>query len=264
MMVHPVSSRLAKLPMGAGAAVVTLGPLMPPDSVVCWKWKGSPGYRSTFGPETVNILRRMVARWYPAPHRFCCVTNDPEGLDSEVVVIPDRGDFAKVPSPFGLHNPSCYRRLRAFAPDAAATFGQRFVSLDLDCVITGDLTPLWLRREEFIIWGDTAPRTRYNGSMLLLTAGTRAKVWTAFDPVLSPQLSKRAGHFGSDQGWLSYCLGPGEARWTKEDGVYSYRNEIAPKGGVLPKNARIVFFHGRDDPWSPGPRRLAWVREAYR
>jgi len=232
-------------------------------SVICWKWAAPAGYRSTFGPQTVNVLRRMVARHYPHPHRFLCVTNDPKGLDPEVLVVPDRQDFAHLLSPHGGGNPSCYRRLRAFAPDAGAVFGPRFVSLDLDCVITGDLSPIWNRPEEFVIWGDTAPRTRYNGSMFLLTAGARSRVWTAFDPRTSPRAAMRAGNFGSDQAWLSYCLGPGEARWTKADGVYSYRNEIAPRGGILPRDARIVFFHGKYDPWHRQVRQIGWVREAY-
>src|SRR5688572_21482656 len=36
-------------------------------TVVTWKWKPAEGYRSTYGPETVNVLRRMVARHYPEP-----------------------------------------------------------------------------------------------------------------------------------------------------------------------------------------------------
>jgi hypothetical protein len=233
-------------------------------SVISWKWTSANGYRSTFGPQTVNILRRMVARHYPPPHRFLCVTDDPAGLDPEVEVVPDRRDFAQLPSPHGGRNPSCYRRLRAFAPDAGESFGPRFVSLDLDCVVTGDLTPLWDRPEEFVVWGDTNPKTFYNGSMFLLTAGTRTIVWSSFDPKTSPRRAMAAGHFGSDQAWISCCLGRGQPTWTARDGVYSFRNQILPKGGALPPNARIVFFHGCVDPWSKAARQYPWVREAYR
>ena len=59
-----------------------------PLTVVTWKWS-VPGYRSDFCAEHVNVLRRMVARHYSRPHRFCCVTNEPEGLDPQVEVIPD-------------------------------------------------------------------------------------------------------------------------------------------------------------------------------
>lgn len=234
-------------------------------TVVTWKWPSPRGYRSTFGPETVNVLRRMVARHYTAPHRFVCVTNEPQGLDAEVEVVSDRADFAGLPSPHGGRNPSCYRRLRLFAPDAAATFGERFVSLDLDCVLTGDVRPLWDRAEDFVAWGDTNPMkgSHYNGSMILLRAGTRAQVWTAFDPQRSPARSLRAGCFGSDQGWISYCLGPGEAKWSTKDGVYSFRVHLTGKR-QLPANAKVVMFHGHVDPWLANVRReYPWVREHY-
>lgn len=234
-------------------------------TVITWKW-AVPGYRSTFGPETVNTLRRMVCRHYAELHRFVCVTDDAKGLDPQVDVIPAWNDFAHVPSPHGGRNPSCYRRLRLFHPKAAQWFGERFVSLDLDLVITGDLAPLWNRQEPFVAWGDTNPLSgsHYNGSMMLLTAGARPDVWTDFNPERSPQESRQAQCFGSDQGWISYRLGKGEAKWTRKDGVYSYRNEIAPRDSVLPANAKVVVFHGHEDPWHPNvQRRCAWVKAHY-
>lgn len=230
-------------------------------SVITWKWTPPPGYRSTFGPETVNVLARMVRRHYARPHRFLCVTDDARGLDAAIEVVPDRHDFAGVPNPHGGRNPSCYRRLRLFAPDAAETFGERFVSLDLDCVITGDLGPLWDRPEDVVFWGDTNPTTAYNGSMMLLRAGARPQVWTRFNPRTSPIASKRAGCFGSDQGWISYCLGPREPKWTTADGVYSFRTHVAP-ARRLPMNARVVMFHGQHDPWDRTVQQQhPWVKE---
>ena len=232
-------------------------------SVVCWKWKPTHRrYRSTFGPETVNVLASMVKRHYKQPHKFICVTDDPVGIDPDVHVIKLWKEHADVPSPHGTLNPSCYRRLRAFSLEAEAMFGRRFVSLDLDCVIVDDMTPVWDRPEEFVIWGDTNPTTPYNGSMFLLTAGTRTKVWDKFDPVYSPLRGRSLGYWGSDQAWIAAVLGPNEKRWTRADGVLSYRNEILSKnGGNLPAGARIVFFHGRHDPWHADvQRRHDWVR----
>lgn len=232
-------------------------------NVVCWLWE-TPGYRSQFTAEHVNTARRMVARHFSTPHRFICVTDRPEGLDPGIDVVPAWNDHAHVPSPNGRQNPSCYRRLRAFAPDIAATFGERFVSIDIDVIITGDLNPLWNRPEDFVIWGDTNPLTFYNGSMFLLTAGARPQVWCDFDPQTSPDKAYDAKHFGSDQGWISYRLGPNEATWKREDGVYSFRNDfLLPKQWQLPGDARAVFFHGKHDPWSEIPQRIPWVRREW-
>ena len=233
-------------------------------SVVTWKWTPAPGYRSQFLPSTVNTLRAMVARHYRHPHRFLCVTDDPEGIDPSVEIVPLWNDFANLPSPHGGKNPSCYRRLRMFSPDIAAVFGERFVSLDLDCVMLDDLAPLWHRPEDFVAWGDTNPQpgSHYNCSMVLMTAGSRRQVWDTFDPLTSPQKALKARCWGSDQGWISYCLGKGEARWTKDDGVYSYRNHLQDRSEI-PANARVVFFHGKEDPWGVRAQRLPWVRAGY-
>jgi hypothetical protein len=234
-----------------------------PETVVTWLWKPKPGYRSQFGADQVNTLHRMVKRHYPQPHRFVCVTHEYRGMDREVEVMKPWDDFADVQNPNGPHNPSCYRRLRAFHAEIATSFGARFVSLDLDCVVTRDLTPVWDRAEDFVIWGDTNPRTHYNGSMFLMSAGARPKVWTDFNPATSPRESYASGCFGSDQGWISKCLGPGQAKWTRADGVYSFRNELM-KRPALPADARIVFFHGPGDPWQPHMQhRYPWIKRHY-
>lgn len=235
-------------------------------TVVTWKWATPPGYRSVFTGATVNALKSMIAKHYPDPHRFVCVTDDASGFDADIDVVPSWHDFATVWSPHGNPSryPSCYRRLRAFHPDIQRHFGPRFVQLDLDCVVTGDLRPLWNRPEAFVIWGDTNPRTLYNSSMILMTAGSRPQVWHEFDPRVSPVKAKAAGNHGSDQAWISYCLGPGEAKWTRADGVYSFRNELAHDLKYLPPDARIVFFHGQHDPWGEyAQRNCPWVRTHY-
>ena len=235
-----------------------------PLSVVCFKWKGPAHYRSQFSAHHVNVLRHMVARHYQRPHRFICVTDDPVGIEDGIEVVPLWEDFADLKSPHGDHNPSCYRRLKVFDPAMRAVFGDRFVCLDLDTVIVGDMAPLWDRPEDFVIWGETDRRSWYNGSMFLMTAGARPHVWSDFDPVESPRKALRAGRFGSDQGWISYRLGPGEKTWSTKDGVYSFRVHISRNQWHLPENARIVMFHGKVDPDSYDAQNHDWVRRAYR
>ena len=240
-----------------------------PLTVACFKWTPPHGYRSTFTAVHVRTLRSMVARHYVDPYRFVCITDDRKGLEN-VETIPMWSDYADVPSPHGGGNPSCYRRLKIFDPAIEAILGRRFVVIDLDTVITGDLRPLWNRPEDFVIWGETDPRSFYNGSMMLMSAGARAHVWSTFDPYnkdprqRSPYLAHRAGRFGSDQGWISHVLGPGQAMWGKKDGVYSYRVHIAKQyGNTLPENCRVVFWHGKVDPWTYEAQQIPWVRRFY-
>ena len=232
------------------------------ESIVAFKWS-QKNYRSQFGPETVNTLFAMLRRSYAKPFRAICVTDDPAGIDGSIETIPLWSDYADLPSPHGSNRPSCYRRLKVFSRDIGQLFGSRFAVVDLDCVVTGDLAPILDRKEDFIMWGDTHPRTHYNGSLLLMSAGARPAVWEKFDPVASPIRTKRKGFYGSDQGWISYCLGPHEARFTTRDGVYSYRIHLS-QAKSLPENCRIVFFNGRLDPWAAEVKDLPWIRDYYR
>lgn len=232
---------------------------MTPLTVVTWKWQSPSGSRCRYSAAHVLTLERMVRRHYRQPYRFVCVTDDRRGLET-IETLADPGDFASVPSPHGRTHPSCYRRLRLFAPDAGDLFGDRIVSLDLDTVITGDVTDLWDRPEAFVAWADPMHARHYNASMLLIAAGSRPHVWTQFDPQRSPPEALAAGRKGSDQGWITHCLGAGEAIWTSRDGVYSYRCDVMPRQGQLPTDARVVFFHGRVKPWDPEAAVLPWVR----
>lgn len=238
---------------------------MEPLTFVSWRWQPTRGYRSTFAPETVYALKAMIARHYAGPHRFVCVTDEPAKLPG-IEAIPLWPDAGSVPSPIGHSYPSCYRRLKLFAPDAGETFGPRVVSIDLDTVITGDITPLFNRSEDFVIWGesDFPHTTPYCGSLWMLRTGTRNTVWTEFDEKTSPRKAWQAGCRGSDQGWLAYILGPNEAKWTKRDGVYSFRKDIAKRPNYpLPADARLVAFHGKSDPWSYRCQQIPWVRAHY-
>jgi hypothetical protein len=224
--------------------------------VICWKWKPPEGYRSAFGPLQVNTFRNMVERHYHKPHEVVCITDDPTGLDPRIRTISIWDEFKDLQSPHGGTNPACYRRLKMYDPNFGSILGgDRFVSVDLDVVIVDDVTPVWDRPDvDFMIWGETLRRTPYNGSMQMMTAGARPKVYTDFDPVESPKIARKAGMDGSDQAWISYALGPEEKRWNTADGVHSFRLHVRSQGGKVPKGGRIIFFEGHIDPWSPAGR----------
>lgn len=235
-------------------------------TVLTFKWTAPPGYRSKFEGRHVDVLRRMVRRHYRKPHRFVVVTDDPTGIkEKDVEIYRLWPTFSTVANPSGRKNPSCYRRLRIFARNAGEWLGDRFVCLDLDTVIVDDMAPLWDRTDDFVIWRSSTKGNFYNGSMILMNAGARPQVWTDFDPELSPRLTHGARLYGSDQAWIAYKLGGGEKTWGPEDGVLSMRNDVVNRSGKLPPGARIVFFHGKGDPWEPEVyNRYPWIRESYK
>ena len=232
---------------------------------ICWKWKPPNGYRSHFGPQTVNVLHSMLSRHYHGPFDLVCVTDDAAGISPKVRTVALWNDFRNVPSPHGRGNPSCYRRLKMFSADAVNIFGPRFVSMDLDLVIVADVTALFDNDLDLKMYGDTARGTPYNGSLIQHKAGTRLKLWETFNPLTSPVLGLKLKYIGSDQAWIGACLGPNEPKFTAADGVYSYRNQILPRGGHLPPGTRMVIMHGHHDPWTVNMQtRHAWIKEHYR
>lgn len=256
-------------------------------SIVTFKWT-KPGYRSIFTAENVNITRRMVERHYPEPHRFICVTDDAAGLDSAIEVIPLWNDASHLANPTWPTGPSCFRRLKVFSDWFAEQAGERFVVMDLDIVVTGDLTPLWDRPEDFLIWRPNHRGIPLCASMFMLRAGTNQRVWDTFDCALSPKLASNAGYRGSDQGWITYCLGGDTPGWTSADGVYGYKDNLC-KGvkfntkvslpprllaraksrrgeyGALPPDARMVIFTGKPDPWDKEAiQHSPWILDHYR
>ncbi|HQR71223.1 MAG TPA: hypothetical protein PLE54_11505 [Burkholderiaceae bacterium] len=247
-------------------------------SVVTFKWKPRPGYRSKFTSEHVNTLAAMVARHYRSPHRFICITDDPTGLEVEHYPLWDT--YSDMRNPTWPEGPSCFRRLRVFDRTFASIAGPRFICLDLDMVITGDVTPLFDRPEPFLMMRTHLPHIPLCGSMFMMNAGVHQEVWDDFarNPAAAIAAMQKAGCRGSDQAWMTYRLGTKVPGWGNEDGVYSYMQlaprigkrrgvgafQYTPKLAKLPEGARIVIFTGKPDPWDKEALDVApWIREHY-
>lgn len=247
-------------------------------TVVTFKWE-NPGYRSKFGAEQVNTMRNMVARHYPKPHRFICITDNDDGIDRDIECFPIWADHARVPNPTWANGPSCYRRLKVFSEWFREIAGDRFVCLDLDAVIVDDMSPIFDRPEDCVTYSCAGLNGGINGSIFMMATGSRSFVWDLFDPKRSPAETTRLGHKGSDQGWMNACLQHCSAKWTDADGIIGYKDTVALKRQVvggrvqyvpgrrasLPTGARIVFFHGKPDPWDEEAQaRSPWILEYYK
>lgn len=225
-------------------------------TVLTWLWR-QPGGRTTYTAEHVNVWAAMIRRHLTMPHRIACVTEHPEGIDSRIDIITPPGDFVDVRIPTWPESmPQCLRRISMFRPDAAGIFGDRFVAMDLDCVVGGSLDPLFDRGDDIVLYRGTSISRPYNGSMLLMTAGARPSVYTDFSPKEAARAGKR--FLGSDQAWVAHALGPGEATWTAEDGV-CWRN--ATNSDMHGVNPRVVFFPGDAKPWHFDDE---WINRHYR
>lgn len=232
-----------------------------PLTFVAFAWRQA-GYHTEYTAERVNSWAAMIAEHYAGPARFVAVTDDATGLDGGIDAVPLWDDCGALGNPHGPNYPSCFRRLRLFGHDAADLIGaDRFVVMDLDCVATGDLAPLFERPDDFTIWRDPGhPRQPYNGGLWMLKAGTRRQVWQDFRGEASAADARAAGYVGSDQAWIAYSLGRDEAVWTRDEGVVSYKRDIVTRG-IPVRMTRLVMFHGRLKPWDDGAPE--WSRRWY-
>lgn len=223
--------------------------------IVTMKWR-TPGYRMTFEGWHVNTMRNMFREYCALPHEFVCITDDPSGIDDDIRTIPIWDDHAALQNPMGARWPSCYRRLRLFAPEMRELIGGRFLMIDLDAVILADITDLVARTEDLVLWKSPHPPRYYSGAMLMMDPGCRAQVWDTFDPGAVRDVYEKTGFRGSDQAWVSHVLGPNEATWGKADGVRFFSHlETDP-----PKEARVLFTTSLGPPWAS---RSDAVRSAY-
>lgn len=231
---------------------------------VCWKWH-QRGCRSQYSAEHANVWNRMVRRNHGGPIRTVCITDDPAGVDFDT--YPLWSDHSAIPNPHGGHLPSCYRRLKLFSTEVTDALGVardgRVVSIDLDVVIMRSLDGMFNHGAPFLGWKRISPKKPigYNGSLTMFRAGQVEHLWTDFDPVESPLAARRAGQYGSDQGWVSYRLAGSAPGWTQASGVYSFTSDIQRVNRSVPLNARVVSFNGKWKPWmTQVQRRHDWVR----
>lgn len=233
-------------------------------TIVCWKWEGSSQYRSKFTSEHVRILAAMIRRNTTLDHRIVCVTDDVRSVWGIPNVRPVQiWDEPDIQLPESV--PNCYRRLKLFDKHLPLNvFGDRMISIDLDCVIVGNIDHILSEQADFCGWSMGA--MPFNGSLWSLRVRSRPHVWEYFRGESSRQLAASFGYIGSDQAWMSYALSHKEKRFTpQEHGVYSWKRHI--KGKRLPDNARIVFFHGYPDPWEVDVETTpnsSFIREHYR
>lgn len=227
-------------------------------TVVCWYWR-QPNRQVVYKPDHVRIWANMISRNLTIPHRLLCITD----REREIDFMPTYPLWTEpeIQNPqWGPNRPQCYRRLKAFSEEMRPILGDRFISMDIDCVITGNLDQIFGRTDDFIINQGTTSQNCYNGSMWMMDTGARRQVWDSFDGMAS--VNKASRWLGSDQAWIRECLGPFEKTWSIRDGVTSWlRTRRIPKWQL--GDTKIVFFQGELKPWEDSAK-TEWVEEHYR
>lgn len=243
--------------------------------VVCFKWH-KPGYRTKFTGEHVNILYNMVKRNTTVDFEFICITDDATSINPDIRIIPLWENPCPKYAQTNSMRPNCYVRLRMFSDEMRDLIGEKFIWMDLDNVITGNIDHILNDPADFKMARIDGEFMPVNGSLCMIKAGARSDIWTGFNPnMVHPVtgLLRCSGRpVGSDQAWISLQLTEEEKAktWGQSDGVYSYRchlkksetreNPIAD----LPQNACMVLFHGNFMPDDPEIQsKYKWVKANY-
>lgn len=236
-------------------------------SIVCYLWRGHDP-RRLYLPEHVNTLGLAIRRVFKRPHRFICVADDGEGFAPHVewVRTPEAAlRLGNIQTIEGARFPSCYRRLWGFSREAKQLLGDRIMVIDIDLVAIRDFSHLADRTEPFVGWRPLAKwgqPDRIGGGIYLMDAGAHPEIFERFidDPRAAQQEARAAGYRGSDQAWLSHCLGKKVPTWPDTVGIYSIR-DMRDGRLPLPADACLVQFNGPTKPWQSS---LPWVVQHWR
>lgn len=219
-----------------------------PVNIVTLKWG------TLYGPEYVNRLYHGVKRFLSRPHRFICYTDDTNGIVDGVECF-EFPDFPVDPK----YAWTAWRKFSLLRDDLQIEGLTLF--LDLDVLITGPMDVFfdYGRPDQFAIihnwieWHKTLLRPRPdigNSSVFRFPANQFAFAYKRF---LS-ETEWAINTFPTEQAYLTHCMQDRKIYWP-EEWVRSFKRHCRPPFPLnyilaphLPKDARIIAFHGRPNP----------------
>ena len=168
--------------------------------------------------------------------------------------------------------PAWWSKLEVFNPDHPCLGKEDLLLLDIDTVVTGDLTPFFKQPCMTTLtdfYHEHSPLRPPGSAVMYIPADIKAYIWTTFMASPLEWINRRQQPpFHGDQGFLASILSP--ARWQDvlPGAAVSYKKDIACQGmpgwhpqrsqgnGDIPAGTRLVCFHGKPRPWDTG---LEWV-----
>lgn len=224
--------------------------------VVCLK------FGNKYGPEYVNNLNSMVKRNLTIPYEFVCFTEDPQGLDSDVHVVPIKPNKE-------MHG--WWYKVMFFDPDFPLHGNILF--MDLDVVVFRNIDNLFtFQPDKFCIIRDFNRSLRkdwrkMNSSVFRLKTGAYPHVYKDF--MLNPKQQVHRLH--GDQDWIYEKMHKQDFLFWPDEWIQSYkwemrdRRDLAKQNGkrnfkniaepIIKPETNIAVFHGEPyphqvrDPW---------------
>lgn len=222
-------------------------------TVVCTRWLDA------FPVSYVRLLKNAVAANLQQEHRFVCVTDNPEGLDSDIqgIRMPDMG------LPLHHRKHGCWPKLSIFAPGVLPP-DEPALYLDLDVLVRSNLDPFFeqirskpglhvLREWNPTLWNalpyQLRPDRGVQGSILGFIPRDHGYIYEQFMADTAIPLS-----YPLDQDFLTENVTKRTywpISWTASFKWHCMKyyplNLLFPKIRE-PKQAKIVVFHGKPRP----------------
>jgi hypothetical protein len=194
-------------------------------TIVCLLWQGEFKDRN-YTAECVYRLEEMVEKHTQQLHRFVCLSNvSVPGVEC----IPLEHDW-----------PGWWSKIELFRP---GLFNDRVLYLDLDVTVVGSLDDLADHPHPFCAIPDYQYPLQINSSVMAWDAGIADHIYSRFKPSVMTEMH-------GDQNWIHRNI---EAVRFPRRWCPSYKAHVLPNGGNVPKDARVVVFHGSPKPWEVAP-----------
>jgi hypothetical protein len=223
-------------------------------AVCCIKWG------QKFGPDYVNILRRAVRDNLSLPHRFVCLTDNPDGLDDEIEASP----FPDFGYPREQWKRGSWPKVALFA-DGVFEDDEIVLYLDIDVMIVGPLDPmiaLVIEKPGFHTlreWNPALlkalpesqrPVRGSQGSVYVWRAGMQRHIFAAF----RNNAAHVVANYWSDRFFLPviavspHYLPQQLCKSFKRHSVYYWPLNLVLRRPRQPKNCSVIVFHGIPNP----------------
>jgi hypothetical protein len=216
--------------------------------VICMKWG------TKYGPHYVNNLYAMARRHLTGEFRFVCLTDDTQGIRSEVECFPiPQLDIP--PEAAGVPD-RAWKKLTTLSSDLPEVYGLHGTALflDLDVVVVGSLDDFFARPGQFLIIKDyrRSWRVTGNSSVYRFELGAHADVLSYF----YAHAQKLREEFRNEQAYLSdYLHKQDKLDYWPTAWCPSFKYQGIPfwpsnfwRLPFVPHGARIVIFHGECNP----------------
>jgi len=226
-------------------------------TVVTLLWRDAERARRGLGfrPWHVRRLRDQVAQHMSRPHRFVCITDEPEWIGSLYGIPCIALDRSLVVAG------KCTPRLQLFRRDAGERIGtDRILHIALGTEVVGPLDPLVERTDPLVllrnpVHGERPRFPPFSSAVMLVRSGTLPRAYDDF----VPHVPLRTPWSNDACDWLSVHAPPTVATFGPADGIHDEARlprtwSQAGARSALPEGARLVTFERRRGPWDDNAR----------